>query len=480
MRVLSDLEPLKVWEYFELLSSVPHGSGNTKAIADICQQFAIDHNLDYYRDEYNNIIIYKDASEGYKGDPLILQGHLDMVCVKEPESDKDLTNDPIDIRTDGEYVWADKTSLGADDVIAEAVTLAILEDDSLRHPPICAVFTADEETGMNGARMLDKSKVTGSRMINLDSEGEGYVTCGCAGGIRAVCSFPVIRESVGNDICYKINISGLLGGHSGREIAKSRANAIRLLARLIYGVSLKWNVRICSFSGGKFDNAIPTSAEAVVAVSREDAEDFEKLAGKHEKLFRYEYRNSDSDIHIDIQKTDQEELCIVRSLSKSLMRCLSSVPDGLRKMNEDLPDLPSISSNIGIARLADTDFRFVSLIRSNEPGQKEEVFKLISSMVEHDGGKVSIENEYPEWVFKKESKLRDLYISLGRKLFNTDIQITATHGGLEAGMFSSADPDLDIIAIGPELSDIHSTRERVEVSSVDRLYKLVREMISNM
>lgn len=477
MNVLSELEPKKVWEYFELLSSVPHGSGNTKQIADICEQFAINHKLEYYRDNYNNIIIYKDASDGHSGDPVILQGHLDMVCVKDPDSIKNLVIDPVDIKTDGTYVWADKTSLGADDVIAAAISLAILDDSSINHPPICAVFTSDEENGLNGARMLDKSRVTGKRMINLDSEGEGFITCGCAGGIRAVCSFPVIREPLGNDICYKITVNGLSGGHSGREIHKNKANAIRLLARLIYGVGLKWNVRICSFSGGEFDNAIPTAAEAVVAVSEKDSDDFVKLAKKHEKLFRYEYKTSDPDVQIDIQRINSEDHCIVRSVSKSLMRCLSSVPDGLRKMNDELPDLPSVSSNIGIARLNETDFTFYTLIRSNESGKKEELFEIISSMIKHDGGTVTIENEYPEWVFRKESPLRNLCMSIGKELFNTDYRITATHGGLETGMFSAADPELDIISIGPELSDIHSVRERVEVSSVSRLYLLVREIL---
>lgn len=481
MGVLSQYEPKKVLEFFELLSSVPHGSGNTTAIADICERFAIERNLKYYRDEYNNVIIYKEASEGVSSDPVILQGHLDMVCVKENELDLDMQKEPITLMTDGKYIRADRTSLGADDTIAVAIALAILDDDALKHPPICAVFTVDEETSMNGARMLDKSKIIGNRLINLDSEEEGFITCGCAGAIKADCRFPVIREPVKSDDCfYTINVSGLLGGHSGRDIKYNRANAIILLSRVIYGLSLKWNIRICSFNGGQFDNSIPVSAEAVIAVPENQAEDALRLGNKHQILFSKEFSESDKDVLLSISPAEPAQFCLSEKTTKVFTRCIISVPNGLRSMSDKIDGLPSVSSNIGIAGLNDSVLHFISFIRSNEPGKKEEIFDMMKSCVEHDGGNTVILSEFPEWEFKEESPLRELFLSEYEKLFNVPMRINATHGGLETALFAAENKNFDIVSLGPEIKDIHSTREKTEIESIRRLYTLLTEVLKKL
>ena len=346
---INELKPEIVFKFFKLLSSVPHGSGNTRAVSDICVLFAREKGLEYYQDELNNVVIYKDGTPGYRDeDYVILQGHLDMVCVKSADCTKDLSKVPVDIKTDGEFVWADKTSLGADDIIAPAIIMAILDDDSLKHPPICAVFTADEETGLTGAKGLDISRLKGKRMINIDSEIESDLTCGCAGAMRVDIVFPIVKETTASDdVFYCITVDGLLGGHSGLDISRHRANAIRLLARIIYGTALKWNIRLCSFSGGKFDNAIPDSAKAVIAVKKSDEESFSRLAIKHEILFKHEFDESDSNVKVHVEKCEDDyAFCAVGRVTKSIMRSLSSVPDGCKKMNEYIPYLPSVTSRI--------------------------------------------------------------------------------------------------------------------------------------
>ncbi|MDO4938502.1 MAG: beta-Ala-His dipeptidase [Lachnospiraceae bacterium] len=482
MSILNSLEPRNVLGFFEKLSSVPHGSGNTKEISDICVKFAEERNLRYYRDEAGNVIIYKDASAGVVSDnPVIIQGHLDMVCVKTQDCDKNLLIDPIDILTDGKYIWADKTSLGADDIIAVAIAMAILDDDTLVHPPICAVFTVDEETSMLGAKSLDKSKITGNRMINIDSEEESFITCGCAGAIRAGCSFDIRREYVcDDDIFYRINVDNLLGGHSGADIAYNRGNAIRLLARLIYGLSLKWNIRLCEFRGGQFDNAIPSAAEAVVAVPESSYKEFESLAMKHQKLFRFEYKESDPDVRVVLSRDfGCITQCVSHEQTKAVMRCISSVPDGLRKFNDTFR-VPSVSSNIGLAELSQTSFRFTSLIRSNEPGQKEEIYEMIKAMIEHDGGRIRIENQYPEWRYREDSDMIRICKESYKELFNKDISVTITHGGVECAVFSDSLPEPDIISIGPDITDIHSPREKVSVESIGRVYRLTCDILRRL
>lgn len=483
MNVLNGYEPHSVLKYFEKLSSVPHGSGNTKAISDLCVSFAQELGLDHYQDEFNNVIIYKDGTAGYENkDRVILQGHLDMVCIAAPDSDKDLHTDPIDIMTDGEYIWADKTSLGADDIIAPAMMFSILESNTLQHPPLCCVLTTDEEIGMNGARNIDKSKVVGSKLINLDSEIEGSLVCGCAGALRAECLFDTEHEQTSpDDSFYILSIDGLLGGHSAIEITKNRANAVRLLARLIYGVSLKWDVRLCSFFGGNFDNAIPTRAEAVVAVNSKDSDDFIRLALKHERLFVHEYSASDPGITVSTEESKGKmKTCISRLQTKSLMRCLCSVPDGLKETSSEFPGVAILSSNIGIAELSSEQFRFVSLIRSNKSGGKESILDILTEIVEHDNGRVVVSNNYPEWEYNTHSVLREVCMKTYKSVYNSEMKPTITHGGIETAYFLSDNVTRDAISIGPQIDDIHSARERISIKSIQNTYRLLLSILHDI
>ena len=294
MSVLAGLSPEKVFEYFELLSSVPHGSGNTRQISDICVEFAKEKGLRHYRDSLNNVVIYKDGSEGYENsEPVILQGHLDMVCAKDAECTVDMEREGLKLATDGEWIWAEGTSLGGDNAIAVAVIMAILADDSLCHPPIEAVFTVDEETGMDGAQGLDTSILKGKRLINLDSEEEGIFTAGCAGGARVNCSLTCERESLEGWMRIEITVSGLKGGHSGVEIDKCRGSSNRLMARMLYHMNESLGIRLCTLEGGSLDNVIPKHTRAVIAVESTKAEALIQMAEQYGEIYKYELSTAD-------------------------------------------------------------------------------------------------------------------------------------------------------------------------------------------
>ena len=294
---VSELNPQNVFGYFSDICSIPHGSGNTGKIADYCVEFAKSHNLEYVKDTVGNVMIFKKASSGYENsEPVILQGHLDMVCEKTDRCTADMANDGIDIQTDGEYVWANETTLGADDGIALAYILAVLDDDSLVHPPIEAFFTVDEETGMTGAKEFDASHLKGKRLINIDSEEEGIFTAGCAGGVRAECTIPVKYEKCIDMNFKRLCIKGLKGGHSGMDIDKRRKNAILILERILEYVSRKCGIYISDLSGGGKDNAIPRSAYADICFDKNSEHMFNEAVNAFAEILRNEMHISEPDI----------------------------------------------------------------------------------------------------------------------------------------------------------------------------------------
>jgi len=467
--------------YFKQLCSVPHGSGNIKQVSDLLFSFGKEHGLESVQDEKGNVIIYKAGSIGKEDlEPVILQAHMDMVCVKEDGCNKDMTTEGLDIEEDGNFIWAKGTSLGGDDCIGCAMMMTILADDKLEHTPIEAVFTVDEETDMGGAKALDVTLLKGKRLINLDDELEGEITVSCAGGIRIDTVIPCIREEIKDtDVCYKVEIKGLLGGHSGVEIDKNRANAIRLLARLFFGLSLKMDLKICEFEGGIAPNVIPGKATAVVALPQTSVEDFERLTIKHEMLFKKEYPN-ETDLSLSFERTDNKDYGVVCKQTKAMCRMLSSVPDGLRKMSEDFKDLPHTSSNLGLASLEQDGLHATMHPRSCEDEARDELVEMILKMVAHDGGHASLQSKYPAWKYRKESSLRDLASKIYYERTGHAPQIHATHGGLETGIFSTKIEDFDCIAIGPNIYDIHSPKERMELGSVDRTYDYLVEILKNL
>ena len=478
MAVLSNLQPEKVFYYFEKLCSVPHGSGNTKQISDLCVGFAKELGLKYRQEACNNVIIWKNGSCGYENAaPIILQGHIDMVCAKTEDCTKDMTRDGLDVRTDGEWVWADKTSLGGDNGIAVAMILAILSDETLPHPPIEAVFTVDEEVGMDGALALDCSDLKGKKLLNLDSEEEGVFTVSCAGGVRLDCALNAPQENTDGMTGYHVTISGLKGGHSGVNINQGRGNANCLMGRTLYSAMEKCpSLRVHDLAGGQFDNVICLRNDALVAVSASDAPAFEAFIKEFDATLKNEYAVTDGGISLTCEKAEVKSAVSGQETSR-ILHVLLALPQGVQEMNADFPGLVQTSLNLGVMHMDDKGIRFSFSVRSCIASQKQMLIQRVKSIVEYAGGTVGERSSYPGWQCDRNSALRKQVQAVYRDLTGCDGRIEATHGGLECGLFIEKIPGLDALSMGPELHDVHSVNERLNVASTERVYKLVCEVL---
>ena len=480
MGVLSHLEPKSVFTYFERLCAVPHGSGNTKLISDLCVAMAKELGLRYRQEDCNNVIIWKDASPGYENAaPVILQGHMDMVCAQTEDCAKDMAREGLDLATDGNYVWAEKTSLGGDDCIAVAAAFAILADNSLPHPPLEVVITVDEETGMDGAVALDCSDLKGRRLLNLDSEEEGVFTVGCAGGLRADCLLPAEKQPLHGEKVFAVTISGLRGGHSGAEIDKGRASANTLMGRVLYtAMERLGTLRIAGLRGGQFDNVICPRCDAVVAVPAGKEEEFSSFVRDFSGIMKNEYAVTDPDVTLCAAAAHADS-AYSEAASERMLHVLLALPQGVQVMSADFPGLVQTSLNLGVMDGLDDGLHVSFSIRSSVASQKEMVLQRVRSIVEYAGGQVVTHGDYPAWQYARVSPLRDTVMAAYRRLTGREGVVMATHGGLECGLLISKMPGLDAVSLGPELHDIHSPRERLGVASVGRMYELVCEVLKN-
>ena len=478
MSVLSGLKPADVFAYFEKLCAVPHGSGNTKAISDLCAGFARELGLKYRQDAANNLVIWKGASPGYEGAaPIILQGHMDMVCAKTEDCAKDMATEGLDLMTDGQWVWARDTSLGGDNGIAVAMILAILADPTLAHPPIEAVFTTDEETGMGGAMALDCSDLKGRKLLNLDSEEEGVFTVSCAGGVRLDCVLPGKMEGAGGLRGYEVILEGLQGGHSGSDIDKGRGSANQLMGRVLYSAMERVpGIRLADIRGGRFDNVICSKNCARVAVPLDRSVDFEAFIRDFADVLKNEYAVSDGGLTLTCRKAEVPEAMGV-SVTERMLHVLLALPQGVQAMSLDFSGLVQTSLNLGVMGMEADGLRMTLSIRSCVASQKAMLVQRVRSIVEYSGGTVSARSDYPGWQYVKESAFRDLVLEAYRDISGKDGTLAATHGGLECGLFIEKIPGLDALSMGPELHDVHSVRERLSVPSTERVYHLVREIL---
>ena len=481
MGILTGLEPSRVFEYFERICSVPHGSGNTGMVSDLICGILSEAGIKHTRDSLNNIIAYKPASAGYEGHgAVILQGHTDMVCAKADGCGKDMAKEGLDLVVSDGYVSAQGTSLGGDDGIAVAMMLAVLTDASMKHPPIEAVFTVDEEVGMDGARSLDMSALSGRKMINLDSEEEGVFTVSCAGGVRLDGVIPANNST--EPICDKqevcrITLDGLLGGHSGTEINRGRGNAIKLMARVLYWAARKYEgLRLISLTGGEFDNVICNSCEAVVSVDETAVSELEAFVVSCGQMLKTEFEGTDEGIRLTLKRETGLNRCEAFSVGDTLrfLRLLCVLPYGVRAMSRDMEGLVQTSSNVGVVRTKREGLTVTCSVRSSLESQKEAVAGIIEAACEQAGGRAGRRGDYPGWAFLKESPLRDVLCEAYREQSGREPVITAIHAGLECGMFAAALKGLDCVSMGPEMHDIHSADERLGIASVGRLYELVK------
>ncbi len=481
MSVSSGLRPEKVFTFFEMLCSVPHGSGNTKQISDLCVKYAQERGLDVRQDAFNNVIIKKPASPGYEQAPaVILQGHLDMVCAFEPDCGIDMTKDGLHLVVEGDWLKAYKTSLGGDDGIAVAIIMAILDDDSLKHPKLEAVFTTDEETGMDGAIGLDMSELEGRNLVNLDSEEEGTLTVSCAGGVRVDCFFEAdFTEVPAGWTCWAVHVEGLKGGHSGVEIDKGRASAIQLLGRFLYRAEKETGLRLVSLCGGTFTNVIPLKASAVVALPADKAQCLEELCRADEAMFRAEYAAADPGLRMIAEPAEKQGGTLTGTRTQELLNMLLLAPYGVQAMSMDLPGLVQTSLNLGVAETNEKGVRLGFSVRSSVQSQKDMLTERLSALCDVFHAQFSTHSPYPGWAYKRESALRDAMAKACAEVLGREPVITATHGGLECGLFMEKLPGLDCISLGPDLHEVHSVRERLSISSTDNLYRIVCRFLEN-
>lgn len=478
MRMLKNLHPERVLFYFEEICSIPHGSGNTKAISDYCVRFAKDHDLTYRQDESNNVIIWKKASVGYESvSTVILQGHLDMVCEKSASCTIDMKTEGLKICTDGQWIWAEGTTLGGDNGIAVAMALALLEDEDLEHPNLEVVLTVDEEIGMLGAVAMDMSDLKGRMMLNLDSEEEGVLTVSCAGGITASCHIPVEREAA-NGVCVRLSVSGLTGGHSGVEIHKGRANASILMGRLLYGLSREMALRIVSLQGGQADNAIASSCDGVVMVPREEVSRLEALKASYEEVFQREFVSSDPGLRLTAADAPVSlDIPLTMAATMRVISALMLLPNGVQRMSAEISGLVQTSLNLGILKLHAQEATMTFAVRSSVATEKAMLCNRIDCLASLLGGFVSYSGDYPGWEYKRDSKLRQLVADVYQKQTGKEAVIEAIHAGLECGIFAGRLQGLDCVSMGPDMRDIHSPKERMSVLSVARTWELVCEVL---
>ena len=481
MGILSNIEPKEVFQYFEELSMVPRSTFHTKKISDFCVEFAKAHNLEYIQDEVNNVIIKKPGTAGYENsDPVIIQGHLDMVATKTTDSDHDFENDPLDLFVDGDLIGAKNTTLGGDDGIAVAYAMAILASTDIPHPALEVLVTVDEEIGLLGAVGLDCSVLKGKRMINMDSEAEGSLWISCAGGLSAVSSIPVKRvEAEGKKIGVKI--CGLMGGHSGAEIDKKRANANVLMARFLYGLKNKADYEMISLEGGQKDNAITREAVAELLIDGDQTEAVKAYAAKVQEGLREEYEGSDARITIQITEGDVETAMVLYPTSREkVLFYLMEVPFGIQKMSGSIEGLVETSTNIGIVKLYEDEFFASSSVRSSVEAARDALSDRIQYLTEFLGGEYTIQGAYPAWEYRKESPLRDKMVSVYEEMYGQKPAVVAIHAGLECGLFYKKIEGLDCVSLGPNMKDIHTSEEVLDIASTERVWNYLVKVLEQL
>ena len=475
---LAGLEPESVFYYFEQLCSIPHGSGNTKAISDYLVSFAKEQGLRYIQDEANNVILFGEASPGYEDHPaVILQGHMDMVCEKDEDCPINMDTDALDVTHDGRYVFAKGTTLGGDNGIAVAYAMAILADRTLVHPPLEVIITVDEEIGMLGADAIDLSMLKGRTLLNLDSEEEGIFTVACAGGATATITLPAPRHPVYGP-CIKLVVDGLQGGHSGVEIHKNRANANKVMGELLRRVREVMPFCLTSLSGGAKDNAIPRSCQVTAVMLGVDPERINDITAQLQAELRQKYDEPEAVVSGD----NVEALggnALSTELTDQIIKLLCELPNGVQKMSADIEGLVQTSLNLGIAVLAQ-ELRLTLSVRSSVNAEKTQLLQTLKELAQQYGAEYIQMGDYPAWEYKEKSRLRDTMVQVYGEMFGAQAQIVAIHAGLECGLLSEKLPGLDCVSIGPEMHDIHTSRERLGIRSVKQTWEFILEILKRL
>ena len=479
VKVLAGLEPEKVFRYFEEISNIPRGSGNMDKISDYCCNFAKSKGLKYIKDSANNVIIFKNGTQGRENDePVILQGHLDMVCEKSQGCEIDFLNDSLNLRIEGDYIYAEGTTLGGDDGIAVAFCLAILDSDDISHPPLEIVFTTDEETGMCGAEAIDTSVLNGKRMINIDSEAEGTLWVSCAGGGRCDIKADYNPVIASGTVC-EIVLSGLHGGHSGAEIHKGYANANKLMGRILKEISDRIDYCLVSINGGTMDNAITRECRAKIVISS-DSEALFKIINRLNSSLRKDFKDTDPDLNLRICDCSAEKYSLSKADTTKIVDMLCEFPNGVISMSKQIEGLVETSLNLGALKTKENCVSFTFLLRSSNNAERYKLTEEVIAIADKYGAKSNVHSEYPAWEYKEDSLLQTVFANVYKDIFGKEMVVTAIHAGLECGLFCGKIKGLDCVSFGPDILDIHTPQEKLSISSCARMWQYLLEVLKRI
>ena len=483
MAVLNHLEPQRVFRFLEELCAIPHGSGNTKAVSDWLVDFAKARGLRYVQDQLNNVVIFRDATPGYEsGEAVILHVHMDMVCEKNSDVEFDFDNDPIRTRIDGEWVRAEGTTLGADCGIGMAAALAVMLDETVEHGPVEVLFTVDEETGLTGAFELGEGMLTGKYLVNLDSEDEGEIFIGCAGGIDTIATFHYTMEpSPKNYTFFRVDVSDLQGGHSGDDIDKGRVNSNKTVARLLWDGMQSFELKLCYFNGGNLRNAIPREAYAIFGVPARFKEEFVKRYNLFAADLEAEFRFREPNFKITLNEMPHVDEVLDSRTQSALVYSLVGVPNGVVAMSFAVPGLVETSTNLASVKFAEGNRIVVtSSQRSSVESAKTYVMQMVESVFALAGADVAHSDGYPGWMPDPQSKLLEVTVDAYKRLFGSEPKVRAIHAGLECGLFLEKYPDLEMVSFGPTLRGVHSPDERLEIATVPKFWDLLLEVLKTV
>ena len=477
MNSLQNIKPAEVFKHFYNISQIPRGSKNEKAISDYLVKFAKDLGLEVIQDEALNVIIKKPASPGYEKAPtVIIQGHMDMVCEKNQDTEHDFTKDPLKLIIKDDYLYADGTTLGADDGIAVAYAMAVLSDNSLEHPAIEVLITTDEESGMTGAMQVSKDNLSGKILINIDNEDEGYLLVSCAGGIRTKSLIYVDKESVENNI-YHLKIRGLKGGHSGTDIHLGRGNSNKILGRILQDINNAYGIKLIELSGGSKNNAIPREADAIFTTSEKDMSNIED---KWNTIIRNELVVSDENVSISIDKIQNNSYSkqFTQDSTNRVINLLYLYDNGVNTMSVSIDNLTESSTNLGVLITNDDSVELDSAVRSSVLSLRDDIVNRMKVLTESLGGTFTASEGYPGWEYDKESKIRDICKKVYADMFNKEPIIYAIHAGLECGLFKEIlGSDVDMISFGPDIIGAHTPQEHLSISSTERTWNYLVEVL---
>ncbi|MDR1773607.1 MAG: aminoacyl-histidine dipeptidase [Clostridioides sp.] len=478
---LQNLKPENLFKNFELLTRIPRESGNEKEVSDFLVDFGKKLNLETYQDEVNNVYIIKEATKGYENrNGIVIQGHMDIVAEKEKELDFNFKTDSINLQIKDDMIYATGTTLGADNGIAIAMAMTILEDDTIKHPRIELLATVDEEVGMLGADKIKPEHIKGKYMINIDSEEEGVITVSCAGGKNVIVDLPINYEKVSkNKIAFKVSIEGLQGGHSGAEIHLQRANANKLLGRLLNSIQVEYD--IVSINGGSKSNAIPRDAQALILVEDKDVEKLISDIKDLEKIYKNEFSSVDSELQINIKEIENRSTQVLSKDSKGkVIEFILISPHGVQTFSNEIEDLVESSLNFAIIEQHEDKITFLSSARSSVISLREEICDRIVAMSKVFGGSAKIDGVYPAWEYAKDSNLEKTAVEVWKEISGVEPKVTAIHAGLECGMLLEKLPGFEAISIGPDIMDVHTPNEHISISSTVKVWNYLLELIQRL